>query len=93
MNEQQTPENDASATVLTDVAMESLCVAFVDANRAEFMDTDFDAPILRAVEALMRQAWHEGYGAGSSNATDGWLAPLEPRTTNPYARIPPGVTR
>lgn len=34
-------------------------------------------------EALVR-AWHEGYGAGSSDATDGWLHPGSPRRECPY---------
>lgn len=86
-------ESGPTSTVLPDAAMESLCDAFVGANRVEFMDSDFDVPILRAIEALVRRAWHEGYGAGSSNATDGWLSPLQPRTTNPYVpTTPPGGT-
>lgn len=40
-------------------------------------------------EALVR-AWHEGYGAGSSDATDGWLKPGSPRTACPYVRSPGG---
>lgn len=39
-------------THLTDAEVESLCDAFVAANRAEFMDTDFDLPILRAIESI-----------------------------------------
>jgi hypothetical protein len=34
-------------------------------------------------EAIVK-AWHEGYGAGSSDATDGWLQPGSPRTACPY---------
>lgn len=87
------PEFDQTPTALPDAALGSLCDAFVEANRAEFLDTDFDVPILRAVEALVRRAWHEGYGAGSSDATDGWLTPgrQQPRT-NPYLATPPGVS-
>jgi hypothetical protein len=75
---------------LTDAELARLCDAFVEANRAELLDTDFDLPIQRAVERIvierMRQAWHEGYGAGSSDATDGWLSPGSPRTPNPYTQ-------
>jgi hypothetical protein len=78
-------ENDA----LTEAIIERLNDAFVEANRAEFMDTDFDLPILRTLVSLLSAAWHEGYGAGSSNATDGWLSPGSPRATNPYSRVIP----
>lgn len=67
--------------------------AFVASNRQEFMDADridgipFDQPILDAVTALVSAAWHQGYGAGSSDATDGWLRPGSPRTANPYTRV------
>jgi hypothetical protein len=33
------------------------------------------------------KAWHEGYGAGSSDATDGWTKPGSPATRNPYALL------
>lgn len=78
-------ESDAP---LTEAEMESLCDAFVQANRAEFMDTDFDLPILRAIVTLATQAWHKGYAAGASNATDGWMRPGSPRITNPYIKHP-----
>lgn len=87
-----TAENDAG---LTDAELDQINDAFVEANRAEFLDTDFDLPIQRAIERIvierMRRAWHEGYGAGSSNATDGWLRPGSERTTCPYTSVlPPG---
>lgn len=85
-------ESDAG---LTDAELEQLCDAFVASSRAEFLDTDLDLPIQNAIERIvverMRQAWHLGYGAGASNATDGWLRPGSERATCPYTTpIPPG---
>ena len=87
MSETPSAENDAG---LTDAELDQINDAFVEANRAEFLDTDFDLPIRGAIESIlverMRMAWHEGYGAGSSNATDGWLDHRSPVTRNPYTR-------
>lgn len=80
-------ERDVSADKglpLPESLIDRLNDAFVEANRAEFMDTDFDLPILYTVADLLAAVWHHGYGAGSSDATDGWLKPGSPRTSNPY---------
>ena len=42
-------------------------------QRADLLDL-IEVEREQHAEALVR-AWHEGYGAGSSDATDGWLSP------------------
>ena len=57
-------------------------------QRADLLDL-IEVEREQHAEALVR-AWHEGYGAGSSDATDGWLSPgSSPRTKNPYTRVLP----
>ena len=83
------PQSAEIARVLAD--------AFEAANRQDFLDlaaddvldpSDPDLPILHAVMGLLVKAWHEGYGDGASNATDGWVTPgRQPRRVNPYNTV------
>lgn len=80
------PTREAAQATL-DAATDRL-LALIDQNGAETEAEDWLATEVRRLRTLhaeaLPKAWHEGYGAGSSDATDGWLNPGSPRTVNPY---------
>lgn len=88
---QQCQDRDAAVTNTNPIAL----VEALEACREQRADLLALLNVERDQHAdALRKAWHEGYGAGSSDTTDGWLKPGSPQTSNPYTpALPPSEGR